>query len=165
MRLLVLLSLGEALTMHAGGGNRNKKPVVRKQGDWTCSSCSAHNFANRMSCFRCGVARRKRKNSPSGPQFCGKAVDPRSVVDNVIGSGIWWLGPKPDLDALDRPALADLADLVGVRDAPEEADLLRSAIRERYARYALGDVNFRAPTSNPRIRAPSLCEPEVYEDA
>ena len=61
---------------NASGGAENRK---RRHGDWNCSSCSAHNFANRYFCFQCST----QKPSPSDLATAAAAA-------GGSASAAWW---------------------------------------------------------------------------
>lgn len=79
-------------TLWSSRGGKSRKPPMRKKGDWTCESCQGHNFASRISCFRCHAPRNR---GPRKLEFCGKAVDPMGVISRVVDSGLWWLVSRP----------------------------------------------------------------------
>ncbi|XP_056174869.1 transcription initiation factor TFIID subunit 15-like [Syzygium oleosum] len=66
---------GEPRPSSLGGGRSNSSfrsgaAVDVKLGDWYCGvgGCGAHNFASRLSCFKCGMAK---DESPTGGGYDG----------------------------------------------------------------------------------------------
>lgn len=41
--------------MGGGGGGSDRGAPAFKPGDWNCPDCSAHNFASRQACYKCGA--------------------------------------------------------------------------------------------------------------
>jgi hypothetical protein len=47
-----------------GGGFQNQ----RREGDWDCGACSAHNYASRMACYKCNAPKGEAGEETSAPE-------------------------------------------------------------------------------------------------
>ena len=150
---------GDRFEQRSGGSRFEARP-----GDWECKSCSGRNFASRQTCFRCGAKShvvRKKRRDPFWKTATAQ-YGPAEVAQDLAKS-IWWLAPKPDLEALERDDLARLADKIGLDAENKDDDALRKAISARFDKFATTDDNFRAPAFNPKVKDLAPCYPEIYE--
>jgi hypothetical protein len=90
-------SYGEGYQTGYGGGKGQHN--VRREGDWDCGACSAHNFASRGVCFKCHAQK---------PGGCVRSFRP----SNMLASNDFFIRKKNVLDVsfiLDIPFFTLLA--------------------------------------------------------
>ena len=119
-----------------GRGGRGRGGPEPRAGDWLCKQCNANNFAFRKTCFQCGAEGPKRPPRPNRRRHNWSWAEATTQH-----------GPKEVVAGLAK-------DLPWVSGAGGDKDA---------AAYALDDGNFGAPGFNPKTKAVTACQPEVYQ--
>jgi len=58
---------GKGATESSQSDSKNPNSQEFKDGDWMCPSCGAHNFRNKIACFKCGAPHQARMGHMGGP--------------------------------------------------------------------------------------------------
>jgi hypothetical protein len=84
MACSALIVLGRIAGAAAGGS-------TRREGDWDCSGCFAHNYASRAECFKCKAAK---------PAGAGTGMPGMLVLVSCAGRRMWIVDGCLDMPSL-----------------------------------------------------------------